>query len=123
MVPSIRAKEVMEYLAVKSLAKEGLLKYNSYHPSFGYVGLSSTYGGDFQYYLHLELRESLEGGDSFIFAKEGFTINGCYLNELYSNHPIITKRWPYIFDKVKDVKTVKEMKRDYFFDYKEKRWN
>ncbi len=35
----IKAQEVMEYLAVL----------------FGYVGLSHTYSGEFQYYLHLEL--------------------------------------------------------------------
>ena len=87
------AKQVMGYLAVKSQAKEGLLKYNSYHPSFGYVGLSNTYEGDFQYYIHLELKECL-AGDQFIMAKEGTTINGWYLNQLYSNHPVITKRWP-----------------------------
>ena len=69
----------MEYLGLKSEAKEGLLKYNSYHPSFGYVGLSNTYGGDLQYYLHLELVEC-QGGDSFILAKEGTTINGWYLS-------------------------------------------
>ena len=33
----------MQYFAVKSKTKEGLLKYNNYHPLFGYVGLSNTY--------------------------------------------------------------------------------
>jgi hypothetical protein len=45
----------MEYLAVKSRTREGLLKYNKYHPLFGYVGLSHTYDEYLHYFLHLEL--------------------------------------------------------------------
>ena len=45
----------MQYLAVKSRTREGLLKYNKYHPLYGYVGLSHTFDECSQYFLHLEL--------------------------------------------------------------------
>jgi hypothetical protein len=69
-------------LALKSRTKEGLLKYNNYHPLFGYVGLSNTYDENSQYYLHLELIKEKYDEESFILAKEGFTTNGFYLDYL-----------------------------------------
>ena len=72
----------MEYLAAKSQSKEGLMKYNSFYPLFGYVGLSHTYSGEFQYYLHLELIKEKYLEEPFILAREGVTIGGNYLNVL-----------------------------------------
>jgi hypothetical protein len=74
--PQIKAQEVMEYLAAKSQSKEGLMKYNSFYPLFGYVGLSHTYSGEFQYYLHLELIKEKYLEEPFILAREGVTISG-----------------------------------------------
>ena len=72
----IKAQEVMQYLAAKSQTNEGFMKYNSFYPLFGYVGLSHTYSGEFQYYLHLELINEKNEDEPFILAREGFTISG-----------------------------------------------
>jgi hypothetical protein len=74
--PLIKAQEVMEYLAAKSQTNEGLMKHNSFYPLYGYVGLSHTYSGEFQYYLHLELIKENYLEEAFILAREGVTING-----------------------------------------------
>jgi hypothetical protein len=34
----------------------------------------------------------------------------------------MTERWPFIFNKAKDFKMLKEVKRDFLFNYKERKW-
>ena len=110
----------MEYLAVKSQTKEGLLKYNSYHPLFGYVGLSHTYAGEFQYYLHLELIKENYLEEPFILAREGVTIGGNYLNVLQDKFFFIHDKKP--FNKALAYRSSSEVQRDFFWDYKNEGW-
>ena len=102
--------QVLAYLGTKAITKEGMLKYNYYHKSFGYVGMSHLYsGGDLQYYIHLELKGSEAGGagNSFLEASEGITIRGHYLEELrkaMKNTPTKVKA----FNQYKDCRTFAE---------------
>ena len=84
----------MEYLAVKSQTREGLLKYNYWHPYFGYIGLSNSYDETMNYYLHLQLIKEKENDEPFLLAIEGETVNGFYLSHMkkqfctsYKNKP------------------------------------
>ena len=110
----------MEYLAVKSRTREGLLKYNKYHPLFGYVSLSHTFDEYPQYFLHLELIKEKQDEESFILAREGFTTDGLYLDHLKNRFSTSNHRKP--FDKTLGFRYVSEIRRDYSWDRHNQSW-